>query len=83
MDNLKQRVLEYVSSLFSGPLTFKSDEAKTDLAGMKISDDEFTTLASIVETVLRKNAVTEWDIEEIMEQLGKKRKDIVEAKIRD
>jgi hemoglobin len=83
MDNLKQRVLEYISSVIGGPLTSRSDELKAALAGMKITDDEFTALASIVETVLRKNSVTEWDIEDVMDQLGKKRRDIVEVKGRD
>jgi hypothetical protein len=76
-------VLEYISSVIGGPLTSRSDELKAALAGMKITDDEFTALASIVETVLRKNSVTEWDIEDVMDQLGKKRRDIVEVKGRD
>jgi hemoglobin len=78
--NLKQNLLEFISSVTGGPFPYKGKDLKAAHAGMKITDDEFTALGKIVEGVLRTNKISEPDIKEFMGILESTRKEIVEIK---
>jgi hemoglobin len=80
INNLKQSLIEFISSVTGGPLPYKGKDMKAAHAGMKITDDEFNALAAIVEASLKKYAVPEPDIKEFMGLLETTRKDIVEVK---
>jgi hemoglobin len=79
-DNLKQNLLEFISSVTGGPFPYKGKDMKTAHAGMKITDDEFNELAKIFETVLKANSIAEPDIKEFLGLMETTRKDIVEVK---
>jgi len=79
-DNLKQSLLEYISSVTGGKIPYKGKDMKAAHAGMKITDDEFNALGKIVEDVLKSNNIAESDIKEFMGLMETTRKDIVEVK---
>lgn len=76
----EQNMVEYISSITEGPLHYGGKDMKTVHAGMKITDDEFNEMASIVEAALKTNGVDATDIKEFMAIWETTRKDIVEVK---
>ncbi len=78
--NLRQSLVEYISSVTGGPLPYKGKDMKAAHTGMKITDDEFNALGAIVLAELKRNAIADADVKEFMTLLESTRKDIVEVK---
>ena len=78
--HLKQMLVDFISAGTGGPLPYKGKDLKTAHAGMKITNQEFDSLAKVFSGVLEKNKVAAADIEELMKAVNATRKDIVEGK---
>lgn len=76
----EQQLVAWISDKTGGPIKYSGKDMKTAHAGMKITDDEFTALAAIIQDVLKKYKVSDDDLKAVMDAINATRKDIVEEK---
>jgi hemoglobin len=77
---LREKMIDYFSSLTGGPREYKGKSMKAVHAGMFISEEEFDIFARHFKDVLDANHVKPDDVKTIMTAVGTTKKDIVEEK---
>lgn len=81
MQRMEQLYVELISLMSAGPLTYTDKRTLEEAhAGMKITDKEFDAFVAIMRKVLEKHKVGKAEIEELLTEVDKTRKVIVEAK---
>ena len=80
IDNLKQKIVEWVSEQTGGPLKYTGKTMKEVHKGMMITNAEFDAFKEIIVDTLKKHKVSEADIDAISKAVEGTRKDIVEPK---
>lgn len=76
--DLKQRFVEYISSISSGTRVPASTKTMADVhKGMTISDKEFDSLVGLLKTSLETNKVAAADVDELLRKVNETKKDIV------
>jgi hemoglobin len=78
--DLKQKLVEFISSVSGGPFKYTGRDMKTAHAGMGITDAQFNALAGHLKMALEKNNANPADVTAVLSVIGSTRKDIVEAK---
>jgi hemoglobin len=80
LDELKQKLVELISSVSGGPLKYTGKSMKEVHKGMGITDAQFDALADDLKKALEDNGAKPDDIKALLEIVGTTRKDIVEKK---
>jgi hemoglobin len=75
---LEQSLVDYLSTMTDGPVTYKGKDMKAAHEGMKITDAQFDALAADLLAVLKEHKVEQEHIDELMKLMEATRKDIVE-----
>jgi hemoglobin len=80
LQNVKTRLVEYVSAASKGPKTYTGRSMASVHKGMGITDAEFTAMIDDLKQVLIANNVPTADGKELLQLIESTRRDIVEAK---
>jgi hemoglobin len=78
--NLKQMLVELVSSVTGGPLKYTGKDMKEVHKGMGITNAEFDALAADLRKALEKNGVKAAEVQDLLKIVGTTRSAIVEEK---
>lgn len=81
VNQLKERLVEFLSKATGGPDKYAGRDMKTTHAGMKITEAEFGALAGDLAASLDKFNVPKKEKDELMAIAASTKKDIVEAKM--
>jgi hemoglobin len=76
--NLEKRLVELISAVSGGPLSYEGQALRPAHQGMAITDAQFDALARDLGTVLRKYNVPRKEADELLAIVASTRKDVVE-----
>jgi hemoglobin len=76
---LKQKMVDFLSSLTGGPFPYLDKNMKEVHKGMKITDGEFDAAAAALRKAMEANGVKKVDVDAVLRLVEKTRKDIVEV----
>lgn len=80
LEAIKVAALRYISSITGGPLPYDPKEEKAAVAGVKLTNEEYSALLGVIEVQLKRNDIAPIDIKDLMTKLENARKDFVDAK---
>jgi hemoglobin len=80
MARLERLLVEMLSTATGGPLKYTGRSMKASHAGMRISDEEFTTMVAILAKTLQKYQVSQADADELLTLITATKNDIVEVR---
>jgi truncated hemoglobin YjbI len=80
VDDLKKKVVDYISSQTGGPYKYEGKSMKEVHKGMGITDAQFDAFARDFQVALEKNKVQPDDVQVLLDAVESTRKDIVEKK---
>jgi hemoglobin len=78
VNDLKEKMKTFISSVTEGPLTYSGKSMKDVHKGMGITGQEFDRVARHLEDALKKNGVKLEDVKEFMGKVNATRADVVE-----
>jgi hemoglobin len=77
---LREKMIDYLSSMTGGPRKYEGKSVKAVHAGMEISEEEYDLFAQHFKDVLEHNKVKADDVKILMAAVGELKKQIVEEK---
>ena len=80
MSMLKRRMLQYMSSITNGPLTYDGKSMQATHEGMKITDAEYQALVIDLKASMERVKINPREQEDLLKAIEAVRKDIVEKK---
>jgi truncated hemoglobin YjbI len=83
VDDLKKKVVDYISSKTGGPYKYEGKSMKEVHKGMGITDAQFDAFARDFQVALEKNKVQPEDVQALLDAVESTRKDIVEKKAKE
>jgi hemoglobin len=77
---IREEVIDYISSKTGGPRKYEGKAMKAVHAGMKITGEQFDLFVDYFKAVLENQGVKEADVKTLVDAVNNTKKDIVEAK---